>query len=1118
MKTANMTHQPASAPPGQTTSPWNLRPMRRLCGLAIAAIGLSAPFASAAVPIIVPVQNPSFETGSGTAPPVLNELTPTNWTKLTDWTFQGPDRGRVAMAGQFSNGATGSDYYLRYSWNNAGVVQDLNTTVSAGSTLSVTCDLGKDNAFGGGDVTGFAFFKVGTTYYYIPYDLSSQTKGVWQSHTFTTATPILNSGALSVGFRVANGGANNQYCCLDNVSSVTVTPSDVDPNAPTSTNATLAALENTATALAAGDFGYADPNSSPLAAVKITAVPTLGTLTYNGAPVVNGEIIAEADITKLSYLSPLHGFGAAYTTIGIAVQNSASPTGIWSLPAVMTVNVTHVNHAPTSTGGAVTMSVRSATSMTFAASNFQFSDTDAGNTLQAIKVTSLPTNGTLNVALDAEIPVADIGTLTYTPNAGYTGPDTFDFQVSDGTLFSANAIMAISVTTDILVQDGSFETPGANNMPGYWAGVAAPWTHSGGIWGQVNRAWGTSLPDNGGGTWVANFNDEGIVITQPLGSYSFNAGDTLSVSFDVGRLNNSGGIFEALFLINGVELLPQSFNNTTQAVNTWVTDTLTAIIPDAVTGELTLKFRWVSGHVGELEKVSNVSVEHVSVDPNAPTSTGATLAADENVPQALDAGNFGYANPANPASLLAAVQIIELPALGTLKNGVVTVLVTDLPLTVAAADIGNLSYLSPLGGVGTAYTTIGIKVQNSDTPTGLWSLPAEMTVNVTHVNHAPSSTGGAVILGVDTVKTFAAKDFHFADVDTGNTLHAIKVTSLPGPAKGSLKLGGTDVTVDTEVPAADIGTLTYTPNTGYVGADSFNFEVSDGALFSADATMAITVTSDILVQNGSFETHGAFNHATYWWDLGSPWIGGISPQGYEVLQVNQFDTFTAAADGLYAVNLEYWLVSVTQDLGATVNAGDTLSMTFSGGKSKAGLGGKFTASFVVGATEYTSSEFDTALQANDTWQSYSFSTPITNTGNLSIKFSYVSGNRPWLDNVSNVSVTPSGATISYADWALSNGVSGGVNGDSNHDGVQNGIAYFMGATGLATNPGPDAGGKVTWPMSATFSGTYEVQTSPDLETWTAVATQPTRNGDGNLVYTLTSGLGKEFVRLVVTPN
>jgi len=105
----------------------------------------------------------------------------------------------------------------------------------------------------------------------------------------------------------------------------------------------------------------------------------------------------------------------------------------------------------------------------------------------------------------------------------------------------------------------------------------------------------------------------------------------------------------------------------------------------------------------------------------------------------------------------------------------------------------------------------------------------------------------------------------------------------------------------------------------------------------------------------------------------------------------------------------------------------------------------------------------------------------------------------------------------YASWALTHSVTGGVSGDSNHDGVPNGVAYFMGLTGPLTNPGLNASNMVTWRMSATFQGTYEVQTSPDLGTWTNVTPRPTATG-GYLTYTLPSGLGKQFVRLVVTPN
>ena len=408
---------------------------------------------------------------------------------------------------------------------------------------------------------------------------------------------------------------------------------------------------------------------------------------------------------------------------------------------------------------------------------------------------------------------------------------------------------------------------------------------------------------------------------------------------------------------------------------------------------------------------------------------------------------------------------------------------------------------------------------------------------------------------------------------------------------------------------ATVGTVTL--NTTHTTAGTY---ASDSWTFTGTANYNDigATTSSITVTNGSFETRGALNNATFWWSLGSPWVGGISPQGYEVLQVNQFNTFTAAADGLYALNLESWLVSVTQNLSTTVNAGDTLSMTFSGGRAKAGSGalsngGKFTATFKVGTTEYTSSEFDTGLQANDTWQSYTFTTPITNTGTLSIIFKPVSG-RPWVDNISNVSRTigtsptltntinkatptatlavnnspvtydgtPKAATVgvtassvpgsaqniltggaatqtaagtyavtanfvptdttnyntltalsagnfiiennnNYDDWALANGVTGGVNGDSNNDGVQNGVAYFMGVTGQATNPSLNASNQVTWPVNPNFQGTFEVQISSDLIIWTPASPQPTPSA-GNLTYTLPSGLGKQFVRLVVTPN
>ena len=84
----------------------------------------------------------------------------------------------------------------------------------------------------------------------------------------------------------------------------------------------------------------------------------------------------------------------------------------------------------------------------------------------------------------------------------------------------------------------------------------------------------------------------------------------------------------------------------------------------------------------------------------------------------------------------------------------------------------------------------------------------------------------------------------------------------------------------------------------------------------------------------------------------------------------------------------------------------------------------------------------------------------------------------------------------------------------------------MNATGPATNPGI-TGNSVTWPnggnIPATDYGTqFVVQTSSDLALWTDVPlanlTTNTSGPGGSLTYTLPTGAGKLFVRLVVRPN
>ena len=86
----------------------------------------------------------------------------------------------------------------------------------------------------------------------------------------------------------------------------------------------------------------------------------------------------------------------------------------------------------------------------------------------------------------------------------------------------------------------------------------------------------------------------------------------------------------------------------------------------------------------------------------------------------------------------------------------------------------------------------------------------------------------------------------FTDPDAGDSLQKIKITSLP--THGGLSLNGTAVTLDQEITTAQIGTLTYTPNSGYTGSDSFQWNGSDGSLYAATAA-AVNLSINAAVAN-----------------------------------------------------------------------------------------------------------------------------------------------------------------------------------------------------------------------------------------------------------------------------
>ena len=111
---------------------------------------------------------------------------------------------------------------------------------------------------------------------------------------------------------------------------------------------------------------------------------------------------------------------------------------------------------------------------------------------------------------------------------------------------------------------------------------------------------------------------------------------------------------------------------------------------------------------------------------------------------------------------------------------------------------------------------------------------------------------------------------------------------------------------------------------------------------------------------------------------------------------------TTPADGSWTALMSN-LGTISQNLGE-VNAGDTLTVIFYGGRAREGTntagGGVFNCTLRVGGS-FNTVHADTRAQAADTWQAYTNTWVSTATGTLSIEFSNVSG-IPWIDNISDV--------------------------------------------------------------------------------------------------------------------
>ncbi len=234
---------------------------------------------------------------------------------------------------------------------------------------------------------------------------------------------------------------------------------------------------------------------------------------------------------------------------------------------------------------------------------------------------------------------------------------------------------------------------------------------------------------------------------------------------------------------------------------------------------------------------------------HAPVGTANTVVTRTSTDYTFAATDFGFTDPNDtPAYNFLAVKITTLPATGTIKLSGVAVSAGD---TVSVDDIDDdlLTFSPVAAGTGAPYTTFTFQVQDdggtANSGVDLDATPRTMTINAGYAY--PTGASSAISTAVSTAYTFATNDFGFSDTsDVAQTFSDVEILALP--TCGALKDNAVSVTAGQYVPVADItgNKLVFTPVTGSYGVphDAFAFRVksSSGLVDRTPRIMQVNVS------------------------------------------------------------------------------------------------------------------------------------------------------------------------------------------------------------------------------------------------------------------------------------
>ncbi|MCU0750126.1 MAG: Ig-like domain-containing protein, partial [Akkermansiaceae bacterium] len=690
-----------------------------------------------------------------------------------------------------------------------GALSQSFTTVP-GQNYTVSVDVGIVGATGKSQRLGVIVDGTAPNLVAAVVTVAGPTKWVTQTYSFTadgtSATLLLSdqSSGLTVSQRTSAD------LVVDKVSVTLDTGGNASPVAVAdaySTNEDTPLVVNAASGLLGNDT---DAETNPLTAIKVTD-PANGSVTVNA----NGSFT----------YTPNSNF-AGTDSFTYKANDATSDSNV----ATVTLTVNAVNDAPVAVADSYVVTLD--TPLVTPAPGVLSNDTDVeSGSLTAIEVTG-PSNGSLTLNTD--------GSFTYTPTTGYTGADSFTYKANDGTVDSAPVAVSLTVQAPapIGLLNGSFEDGTPQNV-----GPLDNWTITGSSgpsgtppfapFGYLTSA-PFYVPRDGNRLVVFNAGSNTFdgKVTQSFGTV---IGETYEVRFSA-AIYNASGTTSPTARTQKVRLTVKGNGGATlltatedvsgpRNATTWRENILHTFVADSATTEISFDDNvTIAGATTTGATTSDLLLDHVRVTAAGSGNTAPVAVADaystaEDTPLTIAVGSGLLVNDTDADTNPLTASKVTDPA-----NGTVTV-----------NSNGSFTYTPNANFNGTDSFTYKANDGLADSNT------ATVTLTVNAVNDAPVAVADSYNVTQDTPLVTAAPGVLANDIDVENgTLTAIQVT---GPTNGSLTLNSN-------------GGFTYTPSTGYTGADSFTYKANDGTLDSAPVTVSLTVQAPAPVGllNGSFES------------------------------------------------------------------------------------------------------------------------------------------------------------------------------------------------------------------------------------------------------------------------